>query len=312
MTFQTTVNANPAPGLEGDFCSANPRGSMLAGPGQLVAGSLVVTSQGVTAPGVIVGRFGWARNDNGQVSNANPGVAARLGFIHRNQLVLIAAYLAQSSLVVPAGREMTLFDSGDFWIRFAAGAAIGQKAFVSYADGTAIAAAAGATIAGASATASVGATFTGTQTGTSLVVTSVTGLISIGDTISGTGVTAGTTIVAQVSGTTGGAGTYTTSVTGTASTATITSFGTVLNATAVASGTLYPGQPVSGTNIPTGAIIASQISGTANGVGVYRLSVPTTQYVASEAVTTLGAIESKWYVDSVAGAGELAMCSSRG
>lgn len=53
---------------------------------------------------------------------------------------------------------------------------------------------------------------TGTSTGTtSLSMTAVTGTIMVGATITGTGVPAGTTIVSQASGTTGGAGTYITS-----------------------------------------------------------------------------------------------------
>jgi hypothetical protein len=72
-----------------------------------------------------------------------------------------------------------------------------------------------------------GASFTATGTGTSLVVTGVSGFISIGDQIAGTGVPAGTSIIAQVSGSTGGAGTYTTSVTTTASSASITTYGIV-------------------------------------------------------------------------------------
>lgn len=68
-----------------------------------------------------------------------------------------------------------------------------------------------------------GASFTGTGTGTDLAVTSVTGVIGIGDVIDGTGVPGGTTIVSQTSGTPGGAGTYVTSVATTASGAAITS-----------------------------------------------------------------------------------------
>jgi hypothetical protein len=60
---------------------------------------------------------------------------------------------------------------------------------------------------------------------TLLVVTSVTGIILPGDTVAGTGITAGTTILNQVSGTTGGAGTYTTSLANTASSASLTSGG---------------------------------------------------------------------------------------
>jgi chromosome segregation ATPase len=52
---------------------------------------------------------------------------------------------------------------------------------------------------GSTNTASLGATFTGTASvaSTSLVVTAVTGLISIGDTVSGSGITGAPTIIAQ-------------------------------------------------------------------------------------------------------------------
>lgn len=61
---------------------------------------------------------------------------------------------------------------------------------------------------------------------TQLVVTSVTGFIRPGQIIiSGTGITAGTVITGQVSGTTGGAGTYQLSASNTASSASSTSGG---------------------------------------------------------------------------------------
>jgi hypothetical protein len=66
------------------------------------------------------------------------------------------------------------------------------------------------------------ATFTGSGSGTSLTVSSVTGQIFLGDVVSGTGVPAGTTIVSQVSGTEGGAGVYVTSKATTASAASLT------------------------------------------------------------------------------------------
>lgn len=72
---------------------------------------------------------------------------------------------------------------------------------------------------------SVCASFTGTGTGTSLAVTSVTGLILPGMTLAGTGVPAGTTITGQVSGTPGGAGTYTTSTATTSNSASLTAGG---------------------------------------------------------------------------------------
>lgn len=52
-------------------------------------------------------------------------------------------------------------------------------------------------------------TGSGSITGTVLTITGVTGTISVGNVISGTGITAGTTIVVQLTGSVGGNGTYT-------------------------------------------------------------------------------------------------------
>lgn len=207
MGFQTFVNTDLPVAVEGDFASANPHASVLAGPGAFTAGAL----------GVIVGRFAWARNDTGVVSNSNPGVASRIGFVQRDQRALITVWLGSSSMTVPSGLEMTLFNSGDFWGRFAAGAAIGQKVYASYADGSLSAAATGAAPTNALITAS-------TATNTTLTVTANTGApIAVGQPISGAGIAAGTIITAFGTGT-GGAGTYTLSLatTATASGVTIT------------------------------------------------------------------------------------------
>ena len=300
MPFQTAnVGFNPAPGREGDWCSANPRGSALAGPGAFTVGP----------NGLIVGRFGFA-NAAGQVSNGVPsGGYVRFGFINRDQPVVITPWLGQSSLTMYSGQEVTLHDSADVWMRFATGAQIGQKVFVNYADGTPIAGAAGGTVPGASFTASAGAVVTGSIAGTVLTVSAVAaGVLHIGQTLSGAGVTPGTTITSLGTGT-GGTGTYNVSVSQTVASGTITATGS-LDVTAVASGTLYPGEPVSGTGVPAGESIASQMSGTPGGVGVYTLSTPT--QFASTTVTSLGALETRWYVDSVAAAGEVAMTSTRG
>ena len=69
------------------------------------------------------------------------------------------------------------------------------------------------------------AAFTGTGSGTNLTTTSVTGIILIGDSVAGTGVPAGTTILSQTSGTAGGAGVYVTSAATTSSGASLTSGG---------------------------------------------------------------------------------------
>lgn len=61
-------------------------------------------------------------------------------------------------------------------------------------------------------TATSTAQITGSISGTTLTVTALSsGVLSVGDTVAGTGVASGTTVTAQVSGTPGGVGTYTVS-----------------------------------------------------------------------------------------------------
>lgn len=135
MTFQTQINIQPAPGVEGDFASSNPRATVLAGPGALVAG----------AAGVTVGRFAW--QTAGVVSNAGTGVPA--GFVHREMNALITVFLAESGNLVPQGLPIVLYSQGDFWAKVTiAPATVGLKAFASLTDGTMQPAAAGATVAG--------------------------------------------------------------------------------------------------------------------------------------------------------------------
>lgn len=299
MAFQQSVNRQPAPAVEGDFASANPRASLLAGPGALTAGP----------DGVAVGQFAWARNDNGQASNAHPGVSSRLGYCARHGNVsIITPFLGRSTMLVPPGVEITLHDGGDFWDRFAAGATIGQKVFASYADGSAIAGTAGSPPAGAVVTASAGGVVTGAISGTTLTVSAVTsGQLNVGDVISGSGVTAGTTITALGTGT-GGTGTYTVSASQTASSTTITAASTVMVVSGVTSGALTPGQPLSGTNVTAGTIVAGEGTGT-GGTGTYTLS--TRQTFASTTVTALGGKETAFWVQSDAAATELAKISTR-
>lgn len=373
MGFQTQVNLTPAPAVAGDFASSNPRASVLAGPNGLVAG----------VGGVNVGKFAWVGSDGITVQSYGLAPNAPNGFVHREQQALITAYLAESGNNVPEGFAITLHNQGDFWAKLtgANAAVVGSEIYADYATGevTAVAASTGASATGSMGstnTAALGSTSTGTGSGTALTLSSVTGLVSIGDKISGTGVPAGTTIVSQTSGTPGGAGVYETSVATTASAATITSygvtvvvsattglisigdtisggagfpvgatvvaqvsgtpggagtytlsapgtayvasatgvttFGTVLNVTAVASGTIAVGQPVSGTGIPAGAVIASQVSGTAGGVGIYTVSVAATAYAASTAITTTAGVLTKFKAQSVAAVGELVKISTWG
>jgi hypothetical protein len=69
------------------------------------------------------------------------------------------------------------------------------------------------------------ASFTGTGSGTNLTTTSVTGKLQVGDQLAGTGVSSGTFIVSQTSGTPNGAGVYVTNNPTTSNSASLTSGG---------------------------------------------------------------------------------------
>lgn len=368
--FQSQVNQQLAPAVAGDFASINPFAAVVAGAGAFVAGP----------GGVTIGRFAWIDADGITVHSYGTAPNAPSGFVHRDMQGLITQYLGESSMVIPEGFPVTLMRSGDFFATVAGSTAAtrGGSVYATYANGAIVfgsapsSASVTATL-GSTNTASLGATFTASADtdDTRLVVTSVTGLISVGDEISGTGITAGTTIVSQVSGTTGGAGTYQLSDSNTASAATVTSFGTVvkvtsttglisigdtisggagfptgativsqasgttggagnyviseagtaytasasgvttfgdvLNVTAVSSGSVDVGEPVTGTGMPTDAVIESQLTGTAGGIGTYRLTVAGSAYAASTTVTAVGGVASGWVGSSAAAVGELAV-----
>ena len=135
MGFQKQVYIEPAAAVAGDFASANPRSTVLAGPGALVA----------DAAGVTVGRFAWA-DAAGKVTNAGSG--APTGFVHREQQGVITIWLAEATMVIPGGLGVTLHNGGDFWVATKTVATTDQKIFASNTDGTVSTGAAGATIAG--------------------------------------------------------------------------------------------------------------------------------------------------------------------
>lgn len=80
----------------------------------------------------------------------------------------------------------------------------------------------------------LGATFTGSGSGTNLTASAVTGKIEVGQTVVGTGVPGGTTILSQTSGTPGGAGVYVTSNATTSSGAALSSNAAITAASALA------------------------------------------------------------------------------
>jgi hypothetical protein len=117
--------------------------------------------------------------------------------------------------------------------------------------------------------------------GSTLTVTSVvSGTVKVADFLTDANglIINGSYITIQLSGTTGGIGTYNVSNPQTVSGATFTSNSsgtTNLTASAV-TGTIRPGETITGTGIPGGTTIVSQTSGVTGGAGVYVTSGATT------------------------------------
>lgn len=309
--FQTSVATQPAPAVAGDFADSNPRFAVNAGPGGLVAGPNGLTS----------GRFGWATGftdaDGFPAQVNNYGVGPVTGFVRREQQGLIITYLAETGNLQPMGFGCTLFSGGGFWVTNdgSTEALVGQKAFAIYANGkVAFAAAAGSptTPTAASVTGTIAAsTFsvTGSISGNVLTVTAVgSGTLVNGATLSGTGgggVLSGTKIVSQLSGTTGGVGTYAlnqfqTDVTST----TITGAYGTLTVSAVGAGALGVGDVLaSGTAVTSGTVISQLGTGT-GGTGTYYVD-PSQNSTPSITITATQAIETKWYAMSAGLPGEL-------
>ena len=130
------------------------------------------------------------------------------------------------------------------------------------------------------------AVFTGSTSGTTLTVTSVSsGTIAVNQSLYGIGILPQTVITALGTGT-GGTGTYTinrsqTVASGDLSSATVgavvtaTIAGTVMTVTGVTSGSLQIGQTIQGVGVTLGTIITAFGTGT-GGVGTYTLSVAST------------------------------------
>ena len=313
MGFQQQVNIQPAPAVAGDFASANPRTSVLAGPGALVVGNN--TPVGLTQAGVLVGRFAWTtpgsslnpssgETDGAVYVNSN-GAGVPAGFVHREQQALITAFLGQSTMLVPVGLPITLHNQGDFWVVNASAAAsvIGQTIYAINATGAAWPAVAGTpptdatltTITVVANTANVSAVAVNAFSsayinGTTLTITTITtGGLFPNQAISGTGVSAGTLIVNQLTGTAGSTGTYTVNISQTAGTSgspiAMTGSGGWWTVISMTNGAVYVGQVWSGgTNaFTTGTTVLAGGTGV-GAAGTYPLSIAQTR--ASTATAT--------------------------
>lgn len=303
--FQTQVYIRQAPALEGDFASANPRASVYASEGALIAGTL----------GLIIGRFAWAPS---LMVADNYGGGAPAGFVGRQQRSLITTYLAETSLTIQKGMQVDLFNAGSFWVRSSVAVTKGMKAYADNSSGLITFAATATPTAAFSVTASVAAgTGSGTLSTISGNIMTVAGTVAggfyRGGTLSGTGVTSGTKIVEQLSGTAHGAGQYMVypgdqSVTAT----TISETHGVMTVTVVGSGALAVGQVLTaGGGGNTATVAGTQITelGTgAGGTGTYIVDNNTV--VTSGTIASNGNTETKWVAVGNCAANELVPMSS--
>lgn len=132
----------------------------------------------------------------------------------------------------------------------------------------------GSGLAGTTLTVNATSSFTGSVSGTTLTASSVTGTIGLNQFINGTNVLPYTQIVSQLTGTTGGAGTYKLNISQTVGSTAITT---------IASGVLYVGAVVTGTGISAGTTITAFGTGT-GGSGTY--TVNTSQLATLTTVTS--------------------------
>jgi hypothetical protein len=138
-TFQTSVNVVQAPGIPGDFASADPSFSFVTSGGVLVA-----------APaGVTIGCFAWVNGAQNTV--ASTGTGAPSGFVHREMQATINTFPGEFGMTILGGQRVGSLMAGGCYYAKNAGAGVaslGMKAFANTTNGSVSFAAAGATVAG--------------------------------------------------------------------------------------------------------------------------------------------------------------------
>lgn len=312
--FQTRVTVQPAIGVAGDFASANPRFSVIAGAGAFLAGSL----------GVYIGRFAWASSQDvddvgGPAIVDSFGAGPVTGFVHREYQALITGYLQESSMLIPAGFGVTLMSGGDFLAKNdgAAAGQIGMKAYANFADGKVSFAATGSPAGGGTSTASTIAAGTNSANGTIegnvfTATDTLTGVLYNGSILSGTGVAAGTAILEQLlplepGEALRGLGRYAVSIPeqNVASTLISGTYG-LLTIGGTVAGNYGVGQPVTGGGTTANTRITDVGTGLGQ-AGTYIVNL--TQTVGSGALNTASNVETKWVLMSPCLPGELGKIS---
>lgn len=303
--FQKQVNIIPAPGVPWDFCSTNPRFNVDAGEHALVAGSNCFLG------------FVWRDPYNQEVNSNGSGPVC--GIVPRNWQGLITTYLAEETEQVLPGIQCFVINGGDVWAPNGGTteAILGLKAYANFNDGSQVAfAPTGSAPSSFTSTSSTIAAETWSSAGSTIAPTydaygeltqgilttgsSVTGTIVIGSILGGTGVVTDppTVIVSQLSGTTGGAGTYLVSNPLAVASATITGAYGLLTLGGTITGTPVVGDVLSGSGITAGTQIVS-----ANGS---NWNVTPSQAIGTaQAIDGTQWVETPWYAQSNGAPGEI-------
>jgi hypothetical protein len=309
MGFPRQVNVQPAIAVEGDRASANPNlFSVVAGVGAFIAGQA----------GLTVGAFAWADPTYTFLNSFGAGPVT--GFISREGLradiITPGPGYPDASMTILGGSYISCFNAGDFYVRNngSTTSVPGQKAYAYNNSGLVSFAASGSPPTSGSATgatlakivsASTGGalpvanTATGYINGTTLTVTAVgSGSVlagGVGQAVSATGVVPGTSVVAQLTGTAGGIGTYSVNISQVAGTSGVPlalslSGGGLTLTGGNTSGVFAPGMTISGTNIPTGTTILAYGTATAGGAGTYLVNQPAATAATASTVTAANAM----------------------
>jgi hypothetical protein len=312
--FPSQVQAIQSPAVAGDFCDANPRSTVDAGPGALVAGQGVIN--GVLVQGAVVGRFGWLSYQQTDGDGAPAvvdtfGSGLPAGLVHRTQQGLITAYLGAAVEYLLSGFQIELFSIVGMWVENAnasAQALPGMKAFARYSDGAVLFAAAGATPSGGSSTASIAAATNSVEASivdNVMYVTTVnSGVVRPGTTLSGSHGKVVEQLLPLESGESlGGIGRYALNIPGqNVATGTITGTYGIMTAGTV-TGAYNVGETVTGSGISVTTTITQQITGSPGAAGTYAVDVNTV--VGSTTITSADSIETEWYCKSAGAAGDL-------
>lgn len=133
MGFQSQVFTSVAPGVAGDPAT----------PDQMIYQAVNFTAE----EDCTVGNFVFAGTD--PEWQAKPGGDAPLGLVQRNISYPNYMITSEGTLTVPAGSTLTIAVRGDFWVKTATAATVGQAVFADTTTGAISTGDAGGTVSGA-------------------------------------------------------------------------------------------------------------------------------------------------------------------